>query len=158
MLKKPLALLGVFTLFTITPIGAYSSSHKEIDCLAKIIYHEARGEPKIGRHAVAAVTLNRAKHRQFPSTVCRVMTQPGQYSWVRRNPKIRDHKTFKQIKEETRDLYHQYRSKGSIKGLPSSYRKALFFRSSGSNPKMKYIGKIGRHKFWGLNEKSKKHF
>ena len=57
-------------------------------CLALNIYWEARSEPKIGQIAVAAVTLNRVKARQFPSRICDVVRQGGeqrryrcQFSW-----------------------------------------------------------------------------
>ena len=39
---------------------------REIDCLALNVYFEARGEPMPGRYAVAAVTLNRVAHPDFP--------------------------------------------------------------------------------------------
>lgn len=54
-------------------------------CLALNVYHEARGEPKVGQYAVAYVTLNRANHPNFPNTVCGVVYQPYQFSWTRYN-------------------------------------------------------------------------
>ena len=47
----------------------------DLDCLALNIYHEARDESTAGRMAVSQVVLNRVKSRQFPSTVCDVVTQ-----------------------------------------------------------------------------------
>lgn len=44
-------------------------------CLAQNIYHEARGESAVGQKAVALVTLNRANHPKYPSTVCGVVYQ-----------------------------------------------------------------------------------
>ena len=51
----------------------------EIDCLAKNIYFEARGESLTGKIAVANVTMNRVKHHKYPSTVCGVVTQAKWY-------------------------------------------------------------------------------
>ena len=51
----------------------------EIDCLAKNIYFEARGESLTGKIAVANVTMNRVKHHKYPSTVCAVVTQAKWY-------------------------------------------------------------------------------
>lgn len=45
----------------------------ELDLLAKIIFAEARGESLDGQIAVAAVILNRVKHREFPNTVQEVI-------------------------------------------------------------------------------------
>lgn len=47
----------------------------QIECLAMNIYHEARGEPLAGQYAVAEVTLNRTRSREFPSSVCKVVYQ-----------------------------------------------------------------------------------
>jgi spore germination cell wall hydrolase CwlJ-like protein len=48
---------------------------REIDCLAKNIYFEARGEPLVGQMAVAQVTLNRVKSPKYPNTICDVVYQ-----------------------------------------------------------------------------------
>ena len=45
---------------------------QNITCLARNIYHEARGEPLEGQYAVAEVTMNR-KARTPSSTVCSVV-------------------------------------------------------------------------------------
>jgi spore germination cell wall hydrolase CwlJ-like protein len=42
-------------------------------CLARAIYHEARGEPIEGQIAVAQVVLNRVKSKRWPKTVCGVV-------------------------------------------------------------------------------------
>lgn len=47
----------------------------DIQCLALNIYHEARGEPIAGQYAVAEVTLNRTRSREFPGSVCKVVYQ-----------------------------------------------------------------------------------
>jgi spore germination cell wall hydrolase CwlJ-like protein len=57
-------------------------SKKEFDCLVRNVYHEARGESLAGKIAVAAVTINRTKHPDFPDTICKVVYQPHQFSWT----------------------------------------------------------------------------
>ena len=42
-------------------------------CLARAVYHEARGEPIEGQVAVAQVVLNRVKSKRWPKTVCGVV-------------------------------------------------------------------------------------
>jgi len=49
-------------------------------CLALNIYWEARGEPIEGQKAVAAVTMNRARHD--PAKVCDEVFRPWQFSWA----------------------------------------------------------------------------
>lgn len=70
-----------------------SLSKWQKECLAKNIYHEARGESTAGMLAVAMVTLNRVDSKRYPNTVCNVVYQglkengkfvPNkcQFSWV----------------------------------------------------------------------------
>lgn len=56
---------------------------EEVDCLARMVYAEARGEPLEGQYAVAYVALNRTEDERFPNTVCGVIHQPGQFTWAR---------------------------------------------------------------------------
>jgi N-acetylmuramoyl-L-alanine amidase len=50
-------------------------AQKQVQCLAKNIYFEARNEPEQGMVAVAFVTLNRVKSGDFPNTICDVVEQ-----------------------------------------------------------------------------------
>lgn len=65
------------------PSNTRSANTAEINCLARNIYYEARGEGVSGMRAVAHVTMNRMRSRMFRSTVCGVVNQPSQFSWVR---------------------------------------------------------------------------
>ena len=53
-------------------------------CLAKAVYFEARGESLEGQLAVAEVVLNRAASGRYPTTLCGVVTQHAQFSFIRR--------------------------------------------------------------------------
>ncbi len=57
---------------------------RDQDCLAHAVYFEARGEPIEGQLAVAEVVLNRARSGRYPASICEVVTQPWQFSFVRR--------------------------------------------------------------------------
>ena len=54
---------------------------EELECLAKNVYFEARGESTIGKIAVAHVTLNRVNSPRFPSTICGVVHQAVYSKW-----------------------------------------------------------------------------
>jgi spore germination cell wall hydrolase CwlJ-like protein len=56
---------------------------RELMCLAQAIYFEARGEPLEGQLAVARVIINRSESDAFPDDYCSVVTQRGQFSFVR---------------------------------------------------------------------------
>lgn len=59
---------------------------RETECLAASVYFESKSEPLEGQLAVAEVVLNRAKSGgRFPPSVCSVVFQKGQFSFVRGN-------------------------------------------------------------------------
>ena len=53
-------------------------------CLAGAIYFESKGEPLAGQLAVANVIINRTKSGRFPTEICSVIKQRGQFGFVRR--------------------------------------------------------------------------
>ena len=50
--------------------------------LARAVHGEARGEPYLGKVAVAAVILNRVADPRFPNTIAGVIYQPGAFTAV----------------------------------------------------------------------------
>ena len=58
---------------------------REAECLAGAVYFEAKGEPLDGQLAVAQTILNRTQSGRFPASICGVVMQPGQFSFVRGN-------------------------------------------------------------------------
>ena len=55
----------------------------ETDCLARGVYYESKGEPLSGQLSVAEVIINRARSGRFAPTICGVLRQRGQFSFVR---------------------------------------------------------------------------
>ncbi|PZU14418.1 MAG: cell wall hydrolase [Sphingobium sp.] len=55
----------------------------DMKCLAGAVYFEAKGESLEGQLAVARVIINRAKSGRFASSLCGVVYQPSQFSFVR---------------------------------------------------------------------------
>jgi spore germination cell wall hydrolase CwlJ-like protein len=62
--------------------GRTDTADEQQDCLASAVYFEARGEPIQGQLAVAEVVLNRAASGRYPATICGVVVQPRQFSFV----------------------------------------------------------------------------
>lgn len=59
---------------------ALSVDKASLDCMAKVVHHESRGQPRRGMIAVAQTLLNRVKiGGRFGDSVCAVANQPGQY-------------------------------------------------------------------------------
>lgn len=57
-------------------------SNRELHCMTENIIYEAAGEGVAGQIAVAQVTMNRVNHIKYPKTICDVVNQPNQFSWV----------------------------------------------------------------------------
>lgn len=55
----------------------------DMKCLAGAVYFESKGESLEGQLAVARVIINRAKSGRFASSLCGVVYQRGQFSFVR---------------------------------------------------------------------------
>jgi spore germination cell wall hydrolase CwlJ-like protein len=55
---------------------------RNVDCLARNVYYEARGESLAGQYAVAQVTMNRRASLGYPKTVCEVVYQKDAFSWT----------------------------------------------------------------------------
>ncbi|HEX6374160.1 MAG TPA: cell wall hydrolase [Allosphingosinicella sp.] len=53
------------------------------ECLAGAVYFEAKGESLRGQLSVAEVILNRTRSGRFPASICGVVKQRGQFSFVR---------------------------------------------------------------------------
>jgi spore germination cell wall hydrolase CwlJ-like protein len=72
-------------------VGAYGGAQAQgaqardadQECLAGAVYFEARSEPLQGQLAVADVVINRASSGRYPTTICAVVTQRAQFSFIR---------------------------------------------------------------------------
>ncbi len=51
----------------------------DLECMAKAVHREAAGQPLSGQLAVAQVIQNRMRSGRFPTTICSVVNQPGQF-------------------------------------------------------------------------------
>jgi spore germination cell wall hydrolase CwlJ-like protein len=63
--------------------GAPEELDGDMKCLAGAVYFEAKGESLEGQLAVARVIINRAKSGRFADSLCGVVYQPSQFSFVR---------------------------------------------------------------------------
>lgn len=70
MLILPVALMAA--------LSAYDPSSTE--CVAQVVYNEARGESIVGQQAIAWVVVNRIESESYPDTPCDVVNQPNQFA------------------------------------------------------------------------------
>ena len=119
---------------------------RDLECLAKNIYFEARGESRQGKIAVAQVTLNRVIHPgEFHKTICGVVYQKDQFSWTNL-PK----QTIKDLQQWEESLHI---AKGVLTGrMFLENFDALYFHADYVKPQWRatkqYISTIGKHIFY----------
>ena len=147
--------LGILTLALLTtitlgqasvslPLKSFAKA-QDIDCLAQNIYHESRGEPLEGQIAVAQVTVNRVKSKEFQSSVCKVVHANRQFSWtINKSKKVKDRKAWESaVVIATAVLTNSTR-------LPDF--KALYFHTKQIRPSWsrtkRIVAKIGNHIFY----------
>ena len=117
----------------------------EAECLAAAIYFESKGEPLVGQLAVAEVILNRAKSGRFPSSICGVVKQPSQFSFVRGGgfpPIARSSRGWREavaISKVAQD-----------RSWSSGVGKALFFHANHVSPgwRLTRVAALGNHIFY----------
>ena len=127
---------------------------RQLDCLARNIYHEAGSEPFEGKVAVAQVTINRTESGQFPSDICQVVHQKNivyekvlcQFSWYCNSASLN-----KPMNGPVYTESMEVAKKVLLEGfrLPS-VKNALYFHGDYVNPKWgkQPVAKIGRHIFY----------
>ena len=77
--KNTAAALGISLKGSVSA-AAYNES--ETYLLGRLVHGEARGEPYVGKVAVAAVVLNRVRSSSFPNTIAGVIYQAGAFDAV----------------------------------------------------------------------------
>lgn len=118
---------------------------REKECLAKNIYYEAPDESYEGKLAVATVTMNRVKHKQFPKTVCGVVYQKSQFSWTSNPYPIKNMKIYREAKRIASEVLLEHKRLMSI-------QNAMYFHNTKVTPKWSFtmvpVQRIGGHIFY----------
>ena len=141
-----------------TPLYRGLDWSSDLDCMAMNIYHEARGEPELGRLAVGHVVMNRVNDPRFPGTVCGVIMQGGakrtrgcQFSWWcdGRNDRPTDQRSWVDS--------HQLASRIFAGTTKDPTGGALWYHADYVKPswrnQLKAGPKIGQHRFYLAPEK-----
>ncbi len=70
-----LGLIGAVFVVALQAVYTRQDERRNLACLARNVYFEARGEPVAGQYAVAEVTMNRKASGRYAGTVCGVVYQ-----------------------------------------------------------------------------------
>ena len=116
----------------------------DLTCMAGAVYFEAKGEPLSGQLAVADVIINRTKSGRFPTSICSVVKQPGQFSFVRhgRIPAIANSAAYRTAVAVARVAMAD--------AWDSPAANAMYFHARRVSPawRMQKVAAIGNHVFY----------
>ncbi len=117
----------------------------ETQCLAGTIYFESKGETLSGQLAVGRVVLNRVASTRFPNSICGVVYQRSQFSFVRggKMPRINTASNSWRNAVAIAQIARGELWKNDAKG-------ALFFHAARVSPKWRLtrIAQIDNHIFY----------
>lgn len=135
-------------LVPLAPARAGGPSTVDIRILALNMYHEARGEGRLGMLAVGWVVLNRMADKSYPDTVAEVVYQGCQFSWVcdDRSDRPRDGRSWRGALHLAAELL--------ARPVADPTRGAMWYHASwvrdpGFGPRVAAVTRIGRHIFYG---------
>jgi N-acetylmuramoyl-L-alanine amidase len=119
---------------------------RHLDCLARNVYYEARGEPSAGQYAVAEVTMNRKASRHYPKTVCEVVYQKEAFSWTELSVlEPPDGAAWVRAIQVAEDVYYQRRPRTLQPNVLHFH--ATYVRPDWSQEKQR-VARIGKHVFY----------
>lgn len=132
-------------------------SEREIECLADVVYNEARGETRIGQIAVAAVVINRSLSARFPQTdLCGITKAKNQFVSTARPAtpvRCREHTQLsKSLPKATLSCQSESARQVALWAsqyygtLPEDMRSWMFFHSHSKGPRGSVT--IQRHHFY----------
>lgn len=119
---------------------------RSLECLARNVYYEARGEPMAGQYAVAEVTMNRKALPRYPKTVCGVVYQKEAFSWTLQgvlDPPSGD--AWIRAVHVAEDVYYQRRPRMLQTNV--THFHATYVRPDWSAEK-RQVARIGKHVFY----------
>lgn len=117
---------------------------RELRCLAAGVFFESKGEPLAGQLAVAQTIINRSKSGRFAPSICSVLTQRGQFSFVRGG-------TVPSAEGRTGWTTAVAVAKVAMRDLwDGAADEALYFHARGRTPgwRAQKIASIGNHVFY----------
>jgi spore germination cell wall hydrolase CwlJ-like protein len=119
---------------------------RSLDCLARNVYYEARGEPAAGQYAVAEVTMNRKASKHYPKTVCEVVYQKEAFSWTElRMLEPPAGEAWLRAVQVSEDVYYQRRPR-------TLHPNVMHFHATYVQPdwsaEKRRVARIGKHVFY----------
>lgn len=118
---------------------------KSVECMAKVVLHEAANQPREGKIAVAQTLVNRLKAGRFGDSICEVVNQKGQYFRIASFHPRKDSDGWQEAVEVAHDVLAgetQPVAPGAMYFRASYARTNAFFRTR------ERVATVGAHVFY----------
>jgi len=138
-------------LLLLAALAAHGQQEKAVqaerNCMTQALYYEARGEGERGQEAVAEVILHRTKSGAHPNTVCGVVREPHQFSF------LTDGSMLRKVDQEAWDASYDLAVRIlSGKLVTSLTKRATHYHTVAVSPSwsktLVRTAKIGNHLFY----------
>lgn len=132
-----------------------------LTCLALNIYHESRGEPTLGKIAVAQTTINRSVANG--TTVCDEVLKPKQFSWT--SHLVHNKRLNKKGYPNEREAWEESQRIARMAlnnqlNTPHHLKGVVAFHATSIKPywakHLRKVGTVGNHVFYALPKNRKK--
>ena len=139
-------LMAVYAERDVASARARDFHARSLDCLARNVYYEARGESLLGQYAVAEVTMNRKSALGYPKTVCEVVYQKDAFSWTAMTGLGEPSgESWQRALKVAQDVYYHGRRTTELYG--ATHYHATYVNPDWSGERER-IARIGRHVFY----------
>lgn len=121
-------------------------NEREIMCMSTAIYSEARGESLISKVAVGQVILNRVYHEKHPDSICEVVYEPWQFSYIERAKPDYNSKAWKDSVKAA--VHTQAYLVDDVTYGSTMYANFNLVTPRWDFSKLEKVGKVGAHTFY----------
>lgn len=125
---------------------------RDLDCLTRAAYYEARGEGAAGMKAVTQVVLNRVRHPAFPKTICGVVYQGSNRATGCQFSFTCNGATRGNVNRASWNRAREIASQALAGQVYAGVGNATHFHTTGVSPSWRHslvkVGQVGDHLFY----------
>jgi len=116
-----------------------------VECMAKVVMHEAANQPREGKVAVAQTLVNRLKAGRFGDSICAVANQKGQFFHIASFRPRRDSNGW----QEAVEVAHDVLAGNADPVAPGAmYFRASYARTNAFFRTRERVAAVGAHVFY----------
>jgi len=128
-----------------TPGTMIAIDAASVECMAKVVMHEAANQPREGKVAVAQTLVNRLKAGRFGDSICAVANQKGQFFHIASFRPRRDSNGW----QEAVEVAHDVLAGNADPVAPGAmYFRASYARTNAFFRTRERVAAVGAHVFY----------